>query len=163
MSGLSRTPGKRVRGKTLRGFESRLLRQKKTMSRPSISIQHVQEGPLTGAFFDVRGIRALPDLSRVATMAPMSARRPSFSDEDETLDRTLAKNEKVAADVQGASDQLAVVATVLEQELPDSVQVGEVAQAIEHASQLEKQLARSAQALTEVNEALATEIERRNG
>ena len=27
MSGLSRTPGKRVRGKTLRGFESRLLRQ----------------------------------------------------------------------------------------------------------------------------------------
>jgi len=38
-----------------------------------------------------------------------------------------------------------------------------VAQAIEHASQLEKQLARSAQALTEVNEALATEIERRNG
>ena len=27
MSGLSRTPGKRVRGKTLRGFESRPLRQ----------------------------------------------------------------------------------------------------------------------------------------
>jgi hypothetical protein len=29
MSGLSHTPGKRARGKTLRGFESRLLRQKK--------------------------------------------------------------------------------------------------------------------------------------
>ena len=28
MSGLSHTPGKRARGKTLRGFESRLLRQK---------------------------------------------------------------------------------------------------------------------------------------
>jgi hypothetical protein len=27
MSGLSHTPGKRARGKTLRGFESRLLRQ----------------------------------------------------------------------------------------------------------------------------------------
>ena len=29
MSGLSHTPGKRARGKTLRGFESRLIRQKK--------------------------------------------------------------------------------------------------------------------------------------
>ncbi len=29
MSGLSRTPGKRVRGKTLRGFESRPLRQQR--------------------------------------------------------------------------------------------------------------------------------------
>ena len=28
MSGLSHTPGKRARGKTLRGFESRLFRQK---------------------------------------------------------------------------------------------------------------------------------------
>ncbi len=28
MSGLSHTPGKRARGKTLRGFESRLIRQK---------------------------------------------------------------------------------------------------------------------------------------
>ncbi len=28
MSGLSHTPGKRARGKTLRGFESRPLRQK---------------------------------------------------------------------------------------------------------------------------------------
>ena len=28
MSGLSHTPGKRARGYTLRGFESRLLRQK---------------------------------------------------------------------------------------------------------------------------------------
>jgi hypothetical protein len=28
MSGLSHTPGKRAKGKTFRGFESRLLRQK---------------------------------------------------------------------------------------------------------------------------------------
>ena len=93
----------------------------------------------------------------------MSARQPSVSDEIDTLDRTLAKNEEVAADVQGASDHLSVVATVLEQELPDSVQVGEVAQAIEHANELEKKLARSAQALNEVNEALASEIEKRRG
>ncbi len=32
MSGLSHTPGKRARGKTLRGFESRLLRQNESPS-----------------------------------------------------------------------------------------------------------------------------------
>ena len=163
MSGLSRTPGKRVRGKTLRGFESRLLRQKKSMSRPSIPTQHVHEGPFTGAFFDAHGIRAFPHPFRLATMAPMSARQPSVSEETETLDRTLAKNEEIAADVQDASDHLAVVATVLEKELPDNVQVDDVAQAIEHANQIEKQLARSAKALAEVNEALANQIEKRNG
>ncbi|MDO9360410.1 MAG: hypothetical protein Q7T70_15635, partial [Polaromonas sp.] len=64
----------------------------------------------------------------------MSARQPSVSEETETLDHTLAKNEEVAADVQDASDHLAVVATVLEKELPDNVQVDDVAQAIEHAN-----------------------------
>jgi len=94
-------------------------------------------------------------------MAPMSARQPSASAGTETpLHRTLTKNEEVAADVQDASDHLSVVTTVLEQELPDHVQVGEVAQALEQAGELEKQLARSAQALAEVNEALASEIEK---
>ena len=77
------------------------------------------------------------------------------------LDRTLAKSEQVAADVQRASDNLAVVSTVLEQELPDEVQVGEVAQAIEHTSQLEEKLAKSAEKLAEVNAALSEEIEKR--
>lgn len=74
------------------------------------------------------------------------------------LDRTLKKSEEVAADVQRASDNLAVVNTVLEQELPEEVQVGEVAQAIAHTGQLEEKLARSAEKLAEVNEALSREI-----
>lgn len=78
-----------------------------------------------------------------------------------SLDKTLAKSEQVAADVQRASDNLAVVSTVLEQELPDEVQVGEVAQAIEHTSQLEEKLAKSAEKLAEVNAALSEEIEKR--
>jgi methyl-accepting chemotaxis protein len=78
-----------------------------------------------------------------------------------SLDRTLQKSEQVAADVQRASDNLAVVNTVLEQELPDEVQVGEVAQAIEHTSQLEQKLAKSAEKLAEVNAALSEEIEKR--
>ncbi|SEF27879.1 hypothetical protein SAMN03159371_03261 [Variovorax sp. NFACC28] len=77
------------------------------------------------------------------------------------LDRTLKKSEQVAADVQRASDNLAVVNTVLEQELPEEVQVGEVAQAIEHTSQLEEKLAKSAEKLAEVNAALSEEIEKR--
>ncbi|VTU28384.1 hypothetical protein [Variovorax sp. PBL-E5] len=78
-----------------------------------------------------------------------------------SLDQTLDKTEAVAADVQRASDNLAVINTVLEQELPDDIQVGEVAQAIEHAGQLEKKLAQSAETLAEVNAALTQEIERR--
>jgi hypothetical protein len=78
-----------------------------------------------------------------------------------SLDSTLKKSEQVAADVQRASDNLAVVSTVLEQELPDEVQVGEVAQAIEHTSQLEEKLAKSAEKLAEVNAALSEEIEKR--
>ncbi|MDP9600822.1 hypothetical protein SAMN05518845_101418 [Variovorax sp. YR750] len=77
------------------------------------------------------------------------------------LDQTLEKSEQVAADVQRASDNLAVVNTVLEQELPEEVQVGEVAQAIEHTSQLEEKLAKSAEKLAEVNAALSEEIEKR--
>lgn len=87
---------------------------------------------------------------------------PSHAQSTEAqLDRTLKKNQAIAAEVQSASEDLAVVATVLEQELPDHVQVGDVAQAIEHANQLEKQLAQSAQALAKVNEALAHEVEKR--
>ncbi|MBT2324263.1 hypothetical protein J7E62_18085 [Variovorax paradoxus] len=77
------------------------------------------------------------------------------------LDRTLDKTEAVAAEVQRASDDLAVINTVLEQELPEDVQVGDVAQAIEHTGQLEKRLAESAETLAEVNAALAQEIEKR--
>jgi len=79
----------------------------------------------------------------------------------EPLDQALDKSEAVAAEVQRASEDLAVVNTVLEQELPDEVQVGEVAQALEHTGKLEKKLAESAETLAEVNAALAQEIEKR--
>ncbi|MBT2299915.1 hypothetical protein J7E70_05505 [Variovorax paradoxus] len=77
------------------------------------------------------------------------------------LDQALEKTEAVAAEVQRASDDLAVINAVLEQELPDEAQVGDVAQAIEHTGQLEKKLAESAETLAEVNATLAEEIEKR--
>ena len=91
----------------------------------------------------------------------MAAPSPTLTRGTTSLDKTLEKSEQVAADVQRASDNLAVVSTVLEQELPDEVQVGDVAQAIEHTSQLEEKLAESAEKLAEVNAALSEEIEKR--
>lgn len=92
----------------------------------------------------------------------MTARSQSQKQAEPSLDQTLEKTETVAAEVQRAADDLAVVNTVLEQELPDDVQVGDVAQAIEHTGRLEKKLAQSAEALAEVNAALSQEIEKRN-
>jgi hypothetical protein len=45
MSGLSRTPGKRVRGYTLRGFESRPLRQKRVRGRQKTVFQNTLKAP----------------------------------------------------------------------------------------------------------------------
>ena len=77
------------------------------------------------------------------------------------LDRTLDTTKAVAAEVRRAAEDLAVVATVLEQELPEEVQVGDVALAIAHADELEKQLEASAAKLLEANDALEREIEKR--
>ncbi|WP_242630842.1 hypothetical protein [Variovorax paradoxus] len=93
--------------------------------------------------------------------ARMAGQQQNSSRGDTSLEQTLEKTEAVAADVQRASDNLAVVNTVLEQGLPEEVQVGDVAQAIEHTSQLEEKLAKSAETLAEVNAALSEEIEKR--
>jgi hypothetical protein len=78
-----------------------------------------------------------------------------------TLDQSAGKTREVAADVKRASEDLLVINTVLEQELPDELQVGDVAQAIEHTGHLEKKLAQSAESLAEVHAALEEEIEKR--
>jgi uncharacterized coiled-coil protein SlyX len=81
--------------------------------------------------------------------------------EKPNLDRALEKNAKVADEIQRAAQDLSIVNVVLEQELPDEIQVGEVAQALAHTSDLEAKLAKSAKTLAKVNAALATEIEKR--
>ncbi|MDM0017032.1 hypothetical protein [Variovorax saccharolyticus] len=77
------------------------------------------------------------------------------------LDQSSGKTREVAADVKRASEDLLVINTVLEQELPDELQVGDVAQAIEHTGHLEKKLAESAESLAEVHAALEEEIAKR--
>ena len=77
------------------------------------------------------------------------------------LQDTLHKTDAVAADIESAALQAQVIATVLTQELPDEIQVDEVAQAIEQTDQLHQKLADSAETLADVSAALDQEIKKR--
>ena len=91
----------------------------------------------------------------------MSEKNSLPASDKPTLHHTLTKNVEVAKEVQRASEDLSIVSTVLEQEIPEEIQVGDIAQAIAHTSELEKKLAQSAEKLSQVNETLSREITRR--
>ena len=71
------------------------------------------------------------------------------------------KARAVEAEIQNASDHVGVIGTVLTQELPAAVQVGEVAQAIAQTEELETKLAESASTLADVSAELGREIKKR--
>lgn len=71
------------------------------------------------------------------------------------------KARAVKTEIQKASDHVGVIGTVLSQELPDAVQVGEVAQAIDQTAELEQKLAESAATLADVSAELGREISKR--
>ena len=77
------------------------------------------------------------------------------------LEGTHEKTKAVEAEILRASDHAAVIGTVLSQQLPDAVQVGEVAQAIEQTEELEQKLAESAATLANVSAELEREIDKR--
>ena len=78
------------------------------------------------------------------------------------LQDTLDKTSAVTADIQSAASQAAVIGTVLAQELPDELQVGEVAQALGQTEALEQKLADSAETLADVTATLEQEIQKRH-
>jgi hypothetical protein len=80
---------------------------------------------------------------------------------DAGLRATREKTDAVASEIESASDHASVIGTVLAHELPEELQVGEVAQAIEQTEELEKKLAESAEKLAEVSAALEQEIGKR--
>ena len=82
-------------------------------------------------------------------------------DQTDDLQKTHKKTEAVKKDIARASDHAAVIGTVLAQELPEAVQVGEVAQAIEQTEELEQKLAESAATLADVSAELGREIKKR--
>lgn len=85
----------------------------------------------------------------------------SLHDQTDGLQGAHKKAKAVEADIQSASDHVGVIGAVLAQELPDEVQVGEVAQAIEQTEQLEQKLAESAATLADVSAELGREIKKR--
>lgn len=60
--------------------------------------------------------------------------------------------------VENSAQELLVINAVLKQELPDHVQTGEVAQALEKTDALEERIKESANDIAEVNQALEQEI-----
>lgn len=80
---------------------------------------------------------------------------------DQPLQRALDQNVAATATVMQSADALLVINTVLKQELPDDIQTGEVAQALQKTDELEVRIQDTAQDLEQVNQALSREIAER--
>lgn len=77
------------------------------------------------------------------------------------LARALEQNETALDSVEQSAAELVVIHAVLKQEVPDSLQIGEVAHALQRTEELETKITDAAQELAQVNEALAQEIDER--
>jgi hypothetical protein len=69
----------------------------------------------------------------------------------------LKKNEQATNEIRSAAEDLAVVQTVLEQELSEPLS-DDAAQAVAQTGQIEKRLSRSTKKLDEVNDSLRGEV-----
>jgi C4-dicarboxylate-specific signal transduction histidine kinase len=76
---------------------------------------------------------------------------------EQALDRTAAVKEVVRQ----SADELLIINAVLKQELPDHVQVGEVAEALQKTDEIESRINESAVDLAHVNRLLEQEIDER--
>ncbi len=81
----------------------------------------------------------------------MSARSGADQQAADSLENVIDKAKEVAAEIQQAADNLAVANTVLQEQIPDEVQVGEVAQALGQSDEVEKIITKSAETLDQVN------------
>lgn len=90
-------------------------------------------------------------------MSP-SRPNPSTHTAATALGRAREKNEAVQESIESSAQEMMVINAVLKQELPYSVQTGEVAQALEKSDALEERMQESAEELAEVNQALEQEI-----
>ena len=78
-----------------------------------------------------------------------------------SLALALEQNETIQDTVEQSAAELAVINTVLKQEVPAHVQTGEVAQALQKTDELEIRIQTSADELAQVNEVLKQEISER--
>ena len=80
-----------------------------------------------------------------------------------SLERALDQNEAIQETVEQSAAELCVINAVLKQEVPDHVQIGDVAQALQKTDELESRIQSSAEHLEQVNQALKAEIQVRAG
>lgn len=76
-----------------------------------------------------------------------------------SLERALDQNEAIQATVGQSAVELCVVNAVLQQQVPEHVKTGDVAQALQRTDELEERIQTSADNLEQVNHALKKEIE----
>ena len=77
------------------------------------------------------------------------------------LGRALDQNTAAKDAVEQSAVELVVINSVLKHEIPDHVQVGDVAQALQRADELEVRINETVHDLAQVNEVLANEIDQR--
>ena len=87
----------------------------------------------------------------------------SITDPATPLERALEQNETAQHVVEQSAAELVVIHAVLKQEIPDHVQTGDVAHALQRTDELETRINDTAQELAQVNEVLAQEIDERIG
>jgi hypothetical protein len=75
----------------------------------------------------------------------------------------LDKTKQAAETVKEAADDLAVIHTVLDTELPENARSGDVGNAVEQTQALEKKLDDAADLLDEANETVEKEVQARDG
>ena len=91
------------------------------------------------------------------TFAPLA----SATDQSTPLERALEQNETAQTIVERSAAELVVIHAVLKQEIPNDVQTGDVAHALQRTDALEIKISDTAQELAHVNEVLVREIDQR--
>ncbi|WP_349279613.1 hypothetical protein [Polaromonas hydrogenivorans] len=76
-----------------------------------------------------------------------------------SLERALDQNEAIQETVEQSAAELCVINAVLQQEVPEHVKTGDVAQALQKTDELESRIQTSAENLEQVNQALKEEIQ----
>lgn len=85
----------------------------------------------------------------------------SAIEEPTPLERALEQNETAQTVVEQSAAELVIIHAVLKQELPENLQTGDVAHALQRTDELEIKINDTAQELAQVNEVLAQEIDER--
>ena len=76
-----------------------------------------------------------------------------------SLEHALDQNETIQETVAQSAAELCVINAVLQQEVPDHVKVGDVAQALQKTDELEERIQACADNLEQVNHALKEEMQ----